>query len=77
MKYKMKFYGSVDGKVSGLTRHFDKDQIIDAPEGEFDETSAEILDEKAGKDLEEKKEAQITEGKKAETASFKSPGKKR
>lgn len=54
MKYKMKFFGSAEGKVSGLTRHFDKGQVIEAPEGEFDESMAEKVADKV-----EKKEADI------------------
>lgn len=68
----MKYFGSVDGKASGLTRHFDKDQIIEAPEGEFDEATADVLTEEV-----EKKSVDISEGIKAETASFKNPGKRR
>lgn len=71
MKYKMKFFGSVTGGVSGHTRHFDKGQIIEAPEGEFNEATAEAMPEA------EKREVEVSEGKKAETQSFKNPGKKR
>ena len=37
MKFKMKYYGSFAGLMSGKSYHFDKDQIIEAPEGDFDE----------------------------------------
>lgn len=69
MKYKMKFFGSALGKVSGLTRHFDKGQVIEALQGEFDESTAEEVSEV------EKKEVKIAE-KPVETASVK-PGNKR
>ena len=74
----MKFYGSITGKKtkskSGRPKeyHVDAGQIVEAPEGEFDESVAEIISES-----EERKSVQISEGEVAETASFKSPGKKR
>lgn len=33
-KYKMNFFGSLIGS-SGKTYHFDKDEIVEAPQGEF------------------------------------------
>lgn len=41
MIYKMKYFGSATGK-SGMTYHFDKDQQVEAPTGEF---SKEVADE--------------------------------
>lgn len=65
MKYCMKYYGSAVGK-SGKTYHFDKDEVLEADKGEFDESTAE--------ELAEEKPAKKTvkrAGTKAETASVK------
>lgn len=62
----MKFFGSVDGKVSGLTKHFDKDQIVEAPEGEFDEATADLVseDQELEKLIEEEEKQKKKDGKK-------------
>jgi hypothetical protein len=66
VKYRMKFFGSVDGKVSGLTKHFDKDQIVEAPEGEFDEATADLVseDQELEKLIEEEEKQKKKDGKK-------------
>lgn len=70
--YKMKFFGSSKGKKSDLTRHFDKGQIIEAPEGEFDESVAERINPKK-----EVKESTEVAGKEVETSMRKRRGSKR
>jgi hypothetical protein len=59
-KFRMKYFGSAEGK-SGKTYHFDKDQIIEAKEGEFDEVTADLVAEEKKKD--EGKEKKKDEGK--------------
>ena len=51
VKYKMKSFGGAHGIKSKTFRSFDRDQIIEAEEGEFDESLAELVkDEKAVKE---------------------------
>ena len=42
-KYKMKYYGSVSGAISKLNYSFDMNQIIEAEEGEFDKSVADLI----------------------------------
>jgi hypothetical protein len=65
--HKMKLFGSYTGLKSGITHHFDKDEIIEAPEGEFHESVAEIAS---------KREVEIS-GQKVETASIQPKVEKR
>ena len=65
--YKMKLYGSYTGIKSGILHHFDKGQIIEAPEGEFHESVAEVSS---------KREVEVS-GEKVETASVKPKVEKR
>jgi hypothetical protein len=43
MEYKMKIYGSFTGLKSGKLYHFDKGELIDAPEGEFDDSVSDFV----------------------------------
>ena len=45
VKYKMKSFGGAHGIKSKTFRSFDRDQIIEAEEGEFDESLAELVKE--------------------------------
>lgn len=45
VKYKFKYFGSSVGLVTKSIYHFDKDQIKEAPLGEFSEDIAEVLPE--------------------------------
>ena len=71
VKYKMKYGGGIDGKKSGRYHSFNKDQIIEAPEGEFSELEAEVI-----KEVAEKKSVEVS-GKEVETASVKPKSQKR
>lgn len=70
MQYKMKFFGSLVGRKSGKKYRFSKDDIIEAEAGEFDELSAEILDDSSKRTVER-------EGKEVETASLNPKHEKR
>lgn len=54
--FKMKVYGGYVGNKSSISYHFDKNQIIEAPSGEFPEEIAEeskkISVDILGKDVE-------------------------
>ena len=70
-QFKMKYGGGIDGKKSGRYHSFNKGQIIEAPDGEFDEADAEKLSESV-----EKKKAEVS-GKEVETAAVKPKSLKR
>jgi hypothetical protein len=64
VKYKMKYYGSAQGRISGRTYRFDKGQIIETKSGEFDDSTAEEV-----KDIvKEVKEHREVQGQKVETS---------
>jgi hypothetical protein len=42
MFYRMKFFGSLQGRKTNKDYTFDRDQIVEAPEGEFDESEAYV-----------------------------------
>jgi len=65
--YKMKLFGSYTGLKSGIAYHFDKDQIIEAPQGEFNNSIAEFS---------EKREIEVS-GKHVETAAMNPKAEKR
>jgi hypothetical protein len=44
-KYKFKYFGSAEGLGTKQIYHFDKDQVMEAPLGEFTKDIAEIVPE--------------------------------
>lgn len=71
VSYKMKFYGRVHGRKSGVLYSVSKNQIIEAEEGEFNAEEAEKVDPKKEK-VEKKAGAE-----EVETASVKPKSEKR
>ncbi len=65
----MRYYGSCSGQ-SGASYQFDKNQIITAPDNEFEENTAEDI----SGDFEERKVIEIN-GDNVETSSFKKRGR--
>lgn len=65
----MRYYGSCSGR-SGASYQFDKNQIITAPDNEFEEKTAEDI----SGDFEERKVIEIN-GDSVETSSFKKRGR--
>ena len=45
----MKYFGSVVGLISGNIYHFDKDEIIEAKEGEFNSDVGEAVEKPKAK----------------------------
>lgn len=67
--YKMKFYGSVSGKLSKKSYQVSKGEIIEAQAGDFDESSAEdISSDFEVEETPERKEVKVVE-EVAETAA--------
>ena len=73
--YKMKYFGSAQGK-SGKDYHFGKGDIIEAPEGEFSESVAEDVSADFKEAKKERKTVKVS-GKEAETASKEPKSEKR